>query len=82
MGGSYMFEVTVHYTEPLYRLYRKLPPKVYTCRSKVDAEDFTEALSQALAIFKLTTQQSSVGWLRKVVRVEVAHIGAEARQAS
>ncbi len=77
-----MYEVIVHYTEPLYRLYRKLPPKVYSCRSKVEADNFADALSQALSIFKLTTKQSSVGWLRKVVRVEVAQLEIPERQAS
>ncbi len=76
-----MFNVIVHYTEPLYRLYRKLPPKVYSCRSKIEASDFDEALSEALAIFKLTTKQSSVGWLRKVVRVEVERIELEQQKA-
>ena len=76
-----MFNVIVHYTEPLYRLYRKLPPTVYSCRSKIEAADFAEALSEALAVFKLTTKQSSVGWLRQVVKVEVERIEVERQKA-
>ena len=77
-----MYDVIVHYTEPLYRLYRNLPPKVYSCCYQVEAPGPTEALGQALALFKLTAQQSSVGWSRKVVGMEVTQPRAQKRQAS
>ncbi len=67
-GGS--FRVTIYYREPTYELFngRKADPYFWTF--EVEASTTEHAELEARRQFEEMARTSSVGWVRRIVRVD------------
>ena len=65
--------VHIRYREPSYELRagRKAFPYAFTF--EVAARDEHKARQRALQLFDETARQSSVGWMRQIIDVQVEH---------
>jgi hypothetical protein len=68
------FQVTVWYREPTYELVAGPKPEPYFCSYVVTAVDAEHARRIALREFDTIARLSSVGWIRKVVKVEAEEL--------
>ena len=66
------YTVTIHYREPSYEQTGKPRAEPYRFTYDVHAEGADRARELAIAEFERVTRESSVGWVREIVEVEVA----------
>ncbi len=65
------YRVRIHYREPTCELYAGAKDQPYHWVYDVDAASPQEAKELALAQFKDMERQSSVGWTRTVILIEL-----------
>jgi hypothetical protein len=68
------FRVVVHYCEPTYASHSESEARTYRWTYKILAFDPAQAERRARAEFREVERQSSVGWTREIVRVEISEI--------
>jgi hypothetical protein len=66
------FRVTIHYREPSYEASVGRAPTTYRWTYLVQARGESEAERIAVERFRMTAEQSSVGWVRVVTGIVVA----------
>ncbi len=76
--GKALFAVTVYYREPTYELVAGCKAEPYRWTYRVFAPDEANARELALREFEEMARLSSVAWVRRVVRIDTARVGAAA----
>ena len=69
-AGACAFRVTVYYREPSYELAAGYKSAPYAWTYEIDAADAAAAETEALRRFDEMARSSSVGWVRRIVRVD------------
>ncbi|HUU21444.1 MAG TPA: hypothetical protein VM389_02825 [Phycisphaerae bacterium] len=76
---SHVFQARIFYAEPTFALHRNIPARVYSGGTYyVHAPDEFKAEDLAIAEFRRKAAQSSVSWVREIVRCEVCRCTSNA----
>ncbi len=76
------FRVTIHYREPTYELFSGRRGDPYRWTFEVDAATPEGAESEARREFDELARASSVGWVRRIVRVDTEPAAASALRSA
>jgi hypothetical protein len=68
--SSDAYRVTIYYREPTYELFSGKKADPYSWTFEVEAASAQTAELEALRQFDEMARSSSVGWVRRIVRVE------------